>query len=267
MNSTKHLKLSISLLLTSAFVSGFSQVSTKEKNGKWALVEKKKEITTYKFDEILNSYSDYFIARQNDQWGVLNKKGTAIVPFEYAAIKDDMMGFLIVERENKYGVIDTFNQILVNLAYDEIDHFSSDSIALVRKADIWTYVKENKKVDKDFIVFLNPDQIALFKVCQFCKKEESKQYATQQLLDYVYRNLKYPKEAYEKRITGTIVIAFWVTSDGEVINPRILREIGGNCGTVGLDLIKNMPRWEKGAIKKGALVNSEFILPIKFTLN
>lgn len=44
---------------------------------------------------------------------------------------------------------------------------------------------------------------------------------------FLCRNLNYPAEAVEKRLTGKVIVQFIVEKDGSVTNSTILSDIGG----------------------------------------
>ena len=78
-------------------------------------------------------------------------------------------------------------------------------------------------------------------------------------------NLRYPDEAREVNVQGTVVIRFVVEKDGSISNAAIAREIGSGCGREALRVVNMMPRWNPGK-QGGKPVRMEFILPVKFSL-
>jgi protein TonB len=84
-------------------------------------------------------------------------------------------------------------------------------------------------------------------------------------IDYLIKNINYPKKARKEGIQGTVYITFIVEKDGKVSNVRILRGIGGGCDEESLRVVKNMPRWKPGR-QKGKNVRVQYNMPIKYTL-
>jgi periplasmic protein TonB len=82
---------------------------------------------------------------------------------------------------------------------------------------------------------------------------------------YLQKNTKFPKQAIEANITGTVYVAFVVEKDGSITDVRILRGIGGGCDEEALRVVKNMPRWTPGK-QRNIPVRVNFNLGIKFTL-
>jgi len=85
------------------------------------------------------------------------------------------------------------------------------------------------------------------------------------LYQYLGKNIKYPRQAQELRIQGTVFISFVVEKDGSVTQISLLRGIGGGCDEEALRVVQNMPRWNPG--KMGThTVRASFSLPIRFLL-
>lgn len=88
---------------------------------------------------------------------------------------------------------------------------------------------------------------------------------TQELMQWLTQNLKYPKQAQEEKIEGRVVVQFVVTPEGEVVMPRVLRGVHKTLDDEAIRVVKSMPRWEPGKIG-GKPVSSYFTLPIVFSL-
>lgn len=78
-------------------------------------------------------------------------------------------------------------------------------------------------------------------------------------------HLRYPSEAKELRISGTVFLTFVVERDGSITDIKILRGVGGGCEEEAIRVVKMMPRWNPGR-QNGTPVRVQFNLPIKFTL-
>jgi TonB family protein len=99
--------------------------------------------------------------------------------------------------------------------------------------------------------------------------EEKYACAQKKLLEYVYKNVKYPAIARENGIQGGVVVQFVVEKDGSISDIRIARDIGAGCGEESLRVVQsmnNMPqKWTPGK-QRGKAVRVQFTLPIKFKL-
>jgi TonB family protein len=79
-------------------------------------------------------------------------------------------------------------------------------------------------------------------------------------------NIRYPQEAMEEGIQGTVYVSFVVEKDGSISNIKILRDIGGGCGQEAVRVVSMMPKWEPGT-QRGKAVRVQFNMPVTFTLS
>jgi periplasmic protein TonB len=86
-----------------------------------------------------------------------------------------------------------------------------------------------------------------------------------ELLEYLAKNIKYPEIALKNGISGTVVIQFIVNKSGQIIDPKVLRGIGGGCEDEAIRVIKKMPAWTPGK-QKGKPVSVRFTLPVRFSI-
>ncbi len=98
---------------------------------------------------------------------------------------------------------------------------------------------------------------------------EKKACAQKKMLEYVYKNIKYPAIARENGISGRVVVQFVVEKDGSVTDARVVRDIGAGCGQEALRVVEamnNLPqKWTPGK-QRGSPVRVQFTLPVSFKL-
>jgi TonB family protein len=119
-------------------------------------------------------------------------------------------------------------------------------------------------------VFKVAGQMPRFPGCEGEPSEhEKKDCSNTKMLDYIYSHLKYPAEAKDKSIEGTVVAQFTINKDGSVSDINIVREIGGDCGKAVIEMLQtmnNMPeKWVPGK-QEGKNVNVLYTLPVKFKM-
>ena len=119
-------------------------------------------------------------------------------------------------------------------------------------------VKKEKASNPD----MTPDKNGVYQIV-----EEMPQYpgGENALMDYVSKNVVYPKEAQEKGISGRVFVSFIVEKDGSVSNVDVKRGIGGGCDDEAVRVIKAMPKWKPGKMK-GKPVRVSYMMPIIFKL-
>ena len=92
-------------------------------------------------------------------------------------------------------------------------------------------------------------------------KAERKQQSTKNLLQFIYKHIKYPRQALVNGIEGRVFVRFIVNKDGDVQDIEIIREPGGGLGKEVLRVVKLMPTWKPG--RQGRhYVNVQYTLPV-----
>jgi len=87
-----------------------------------------------------------------------------------------------------------------------------------------------------------PDQMPRFPGCEDLEmtKTEKAACATESLLNYIYKNLKYPPMARRNGIEGLVVVQFVVNKEGLIDNIKVLKDIGAGCGKASEKVVKSM---------------------------
>jgi TonB family protein len=87
-----------------------------------------------------------------------------------------------------------------------------------------------------------------------------------ELGNFLSQNIKYPAEAREKKITGTVFVGFVVQADGSIQMAKVLKGPGSGMDEEALRVVRAMPKWTPG-MQSGKAVAVKYTLPIKFALN
>ena len=80
------------------------------------------------------------------------------------------------------------------------------------------------------------------------------------------RNVRYPKQAMEQGIEGTVLIGFTVNQDSSITDVKVLKGIGGGCDEEAMRVIKSIHHWIPG-YQNGKAVKVYFSVPMRFKLN
>ena len=86
------------------------------------------------------------------------------------------------------------------------------------------------------------------------------------LMKFLMENLRYPQEARNERIQGTVFVTFVVEKDGSVTDIKTLRGVAPSLDEESIRVVKAMPKWEPGVLK-GEPVRVQFNLPLRFILD
>lgn len=100
-------------------------------------------------------------------------------------------------------------------------------------------------------------------------EEEKKNCASQTMLQFIYKNLRYPYEARVSDIQGMVVVQFVVLENGDIGDAKVKKDPGGRLGNSGLWIVNRMnytcDKWIPGS-QGGKEVKVQYTLPIKFKL-
>jgi len=84
----------------------------------------------FEYEELDITYSDFMIAKRAGMWGAINKKGEAVLPFEYISLQHAKKGTLIAARKyHEYGLLSRANDVLVPLEFKQVIHVN-DSVLI-----------------------------------------------------------------------------------------------------------------------------------------
>lgn len=254
-------------ILVLPMILNAQELRTRKKNGLIGFFEGKSQVIDYKYDEVEHKFLGFYLVRMDDKYGVVSEKGVEIVPCKYDSIADGPRLGYTVSKDGFQGVIDSTGLIVLDLIYDEVQYFYKDSIALVKYKGQWCRLKDGKYTcELDQLVFQSPDRIPVFGDCvNGLAGSELKACSDKKMIDYVFQNLSYPREAVKNGIEGIVVISFVISRSGEIENAVIKRRIGGGCEEEALRMVRNMPRWTPGE-QDGVKVSTIFNLPVKFDL-
>jgi protein TonB len=119
-------------------------------------------------------------------------------------------------------------------------------------------------------IFKVVEEMPRFPGCEHLGSKAEKQKCHQEkLLQFVYKNIKYPAIARENGVEGQVVVRFVVDEKGKVGKAEILRDIGAGCGKEALRVVELMngmaQTWIPGK-QRGRPVKVWFNLPVKFKL-
>ncbi|GAA4319864.1 TonB family protein [Compostibacter hankyongensis] len=86
------------------------------------------------------------------------------------------------------------------------------------------------------------------------------------MMNYLREHVRYPAEAREENIQGTIIVQFIVSPDGSLSNIKTIgAHKGGGLEEEAVRIVKTMPRWQPG-IQDNKPVRVQYALPIRFML-
>jgi len=87
----------------------------------------------------------------------------------------------------------------------------------------------------------------------------------EKLYKFLNSNIKYPKIARRRGISGKVFVQFVVNIDGSLSDVKIIKGVHESLDEESLRLVHSMPNWVPGKLR-GRVVKSKFILPLTYNL-
>ena len=200
----------------------------------------------------------------------------------------------ILHLNGVYG-LEKGNLLMVDgkeVSREEFDQLKPEDIASVTVMDVGPAKKtfgEKGRYGATIIETKTDDP-----VFDTCEQMPSFPGGDAELMGFIAKNIKYPKQALEYGVQGRVMVQFIVEKDGSLSNLKVLENPktsganmvvvtammpekerqdaeGHNAGVQAmreeaLRVVKAMPRWSPGK-QKGKPVRSKFVLPVTYRLN
>jgi TonB family protein len=87
----------------------------------------------------------------------------------------------------------------------------------------------------------------------------------EKLYQFLSENIKYPTEALDKKIEGTVLVTFVVNENGKISDVRMAKRMANGMDQEAIRVVKMMPNWVPG-MDNGKAVAVQYTLPVKFSL-
>ena len=160
-------------------------------------------------------------------------------------------------------VLSSNAQSIVNNAKEALSE--TKDVASVTK----TTQVQNQKSTKRTIQFTPPvikkDKSDTEKIYTVIEKMPVYPGGEKALVEYISQNLRYPADAHQNNIQGTVIIRFVVNKLGKVEKAEILRSLNPSTDAEGLKVINSLPDWIPGE-QNGEKVAVYYTLPISFKM-
>ncbi|MEM9820186.1 MAG: WG repeat-containing protein [Bacteroidota bacterium] len=141
------------------------------------------------------SQQQLYLARKDKLWGLVDKGGEIVIPFQYRTFKKTVQQYYVVEKENKFGILNTDLETTIPVQYEDLHCYKLD-LCLAKKDGKWGAIDGTGKT----------------------------------IIPHEYRNIQYSKEG---TFLAAIAYKKWgvINSANEVVMPfqfGDLRHLGNN---------------------------------------
>lgn len=86
-----------------------------------------------------------------------------------------------------------------------------------------------------------------------------------EFIAWIASQIKYPREAIEKSISGRVFVQFVIDKTGKVTNARIIRGVDLSLDREAIRVVESSPLWAP-AKQGGVVVRQQILVPVKFEL-
>jgi len=218
---------------------------------------------------LIFAFSNPYTQAHLNDWKISNQESTS-GDFDPVTIKKQFDKVVAQFQQtasvkNQPDVINQFNSLYANLINQYPNHQPEiDAIAQDYRQSYKTFF-EIPTHHEGGKVYTEVDQMAVFAGCETKNGEDQKACSINNLMNFIYGNIKYPKEAHQNGTQGQVLVRFIVDKDGDIKEPTIVNAIGSGCDEEVLRVVNLMPKWTP-ASKHGELVKVYYHLPVKFKL-
>lgn len=87
-----------------------------------------------------------------------------------------------------------------------------------------------------------------------------------ELMKYLQKEIKYPKEAQEQGKQGRVIVEFVVEKNGSITEAKVMKPVDPLLDAEALRVVSAMPNWNPGK-QRGKEVRTRFTLPVTFRLS
>ncbi|HMP28569.1 MAG TPA: TonB family protein [Saprospiraceae bacterium] len=127
--------------------------------------------------------------------------------------------------------------------------------------------EDGKLLKEEIIIKTTVNEMPFLIECVQLDDEKSKQECSvQKLLEFIFKNSKYPKSARNRNIHGQVIVHFIVSKNGYIDNYEVRRSLSNDIKAEIESLYDKFPKWHPG-MQNGTPVDVRYSLPIKYKLN
>ena len=87
----------------------------------------------------------------------------------------------------------------------------------------------------------------------------------QAMMDYLMKNVCYPKTAFDANIQGRVIAQFVVDKEGTIRGAHVVKSVDPALDAEAVRVINSMPKWKPGR-QNGKVVNVKYTIPVNFQL-
>jgi len=203
----------------------------------------------------LKSYGKYKQNKKEGKWHYYNPNGNLSESGEYVYSK----------REGKWVIYDGLGRIAEEVYYKKNlrngEFIQYDTLGNLKNEGVYENNIIVKQTRTDTPERIEPYLVSCNAIADLRTKLSCSQ---ERLLEYLRKNLKYPKRAIRNKVQGTAFTTFYVDKDGSITDIEVHTGLSDEIKEECIRLIENIPQLVAGRIN-GENEKMQMLLPLKFT--
>lgn len=125
-----------------------SEVYATKIDEKWNLVNKKGEVLNNEYDDYTYAKGDYIIVKKDNKYGIITTAGELKIIPTYDELSYAFSVYYIAKLNGKYGVINTDNTSVIALEYLNMTYWEEKEIIIADKTEIETVLFDSNLTQK-----------------------------------------------------------------------------------------------------------------------
>ena len=241
-------------IFASAFENGLACVQ-RENDLRYGYIDTLgKTVIKFQFDRASTFFDGLACVRKNGRFGFIDRKGKVVIKHRYHDALRFSNGLACVSDGRKYGFIDVTGNLVIPMEYDRLSNFDSRGLAQVVKDGQTYYVNKRGESVK------TRDSLYIDEKPKFQGRDEKSFSA------WVNSQIKYPPDASEHRIEGTVYLTFVIDTDGSVTDVEVLQGVFPDLDEEAVRVVSSSPKWTPGLQRGEKPVKVRYNFPIVFQL-
>lgn len=127
-------------------------------------LEDTKSIISTNYDTIINIKDNFFKIRNNNKYGVMNSNNEIILPIKYNELRYIKSNLFFVKKENYFGVYNVEGRLVYPVIYESLEFNNESNVIIAKKKKKYALLSVDGKSITDFeydkIIFSYGDTIA-----------------------------------------------------------------------------------------------------------
>jgi|GEM_PF-5271519 len=188
-------------------------LTPKEKRGKWGYADKRGDmVIPYQFEQAGHFSYSAACVKLNGKYGLIDKSGQFLArpSYDTLASRANMVAYL---EGGLLGLMDTLGQRVTEPSFQKVESGIKDTLNVKRDGKWYKrFGGDETPAELANLVFSTTEEMPRFSGCKAdMGKGELKTCSETKMLQFIYSNIKYPVEARNNGVEGTVYVTFIIT--------------------------------------------------------